>query len=344
MIKAQIFTMVPDSLLIKIQNFDTAKEVWDTVCARHESRALTVKSWHDTACTKWNVKMNQTSMCILKTSWACKNSFQAWMLDHQQWPHHINLGLLPKFVPETERYWSPEAEAASVYPIGDHEYHDLIMCMVCSALEESWDDNPNDSIITWMWLNISLPEEYSGSSDIEVYEMFVAGILWWLRLHGVLGVNYTETQVQLLGTWLKGNASEWFTRNIEHPGRPIKDWSLESVIEGLQKRCLNSLMHRQASNKFDTIEQWQKTVQELIQELTKYAAQMVQYPDNYSFRRWLIAILRPSFQKEVLHRGITVEFSSMQDILEKAKDIEDSSWYDIRSQMSLETAQQCVCK
>ena len=50
-------------------------------------------------------------------------------------------------------------------------------------------------------------------------------------------------------------------------------------------------MHRQALNKFDTIEQGQKTVQELIQELTKYAAQMVQDPDDYSFRRWLIATL-----------------------------------------------------
>ena len=72
-------------------------------------------------------------------------------------------------------------------------------------------------------------------------------------------------------------------------------------------------------------------VQELIQELTKYAAQMVQYPVDYLFRRWLIATLRPSLKKEVLRRGITVEFSSMQDILEKAKDIEDSSRYDIRS-------------
>ena len=32
-----------------------------------------------------------------------------------------------------------------------------------------------------------------------------------------------------------------------------------------------------------------------------------------------------------------MEFSSMQDILEKAKDIEDCSQYDIRSQMSVET-------
>ena len=94
---------------------------------------------------------------------------------------------------------------------------------------------------------------------------------------------------------------------------------------------LNLLTHRQVSNKFDTIKQGQKTVQELIQELTKYTARMVQYPDNYSFRRQLIAALRQSLQKEVLHRGITVEFSSMQDILEKVKDIEESLCYDIGS-------------
>ena len=159
-------------------------------------------------------------------------------------------------------------------------------------------------------------------------------MLRWLRLHSLLGVNYTKTQVQFLGTWLKGNANEWFTRNVKRPGQPIKDWSLEAVIEGLQKRFLNPLRHRQASNKFDTIEKGQKTVQELIQELTKYMAWMVQFPDDYSFRRWLIAALRPSLQKEVLHRGITVEFSSMQDIMEKAKDIEDSSQYDIGSRVS----------
>ena len=40
---------------------------------------------------------------------------------------------------------------------------------------------------------------------------------------------------------------------------------------------------------------------------------------------------RISLQKEVLRRGITAEFSSIEDILEKAKDIEDSSRYDIGS-------------
>ena len=50
-----------------------------------------------------------------------------------------------------------------------------------------------------------------------------------------------------------------------------------------------------------------------------------------------MAALRPSLQKEVLCRGITAEFSGMQDILEKVKDIEDSLQYDIGSQVSLDT-------
>ena len=45
------------------------------------------------------------------------------------------------------------------------------------------------------------------------------------------------------------------------------------------------LMHRQASNKFDTIEQGKSIVQELYQDLTKYAVHMVQYPDEYSCKR-----------------------------------------------------------
>ena len=103
------------------------------------------------------------------------------------------------------------------------------MCMVCSALGESWDKNPNDWIVTRTRLTISPPEEYSGGSNLEVYEMFITGILQWLRLHSLLKANYTKTQVQFLGTWLKGNASNWFTRTIECPWTVVsndqKEWS-----------------------------------------------------------------------------------------------------------------------
>ena len=103
-------------------------------------------------------------------------------------------------VPDTERYRLPEAETALVYPTRDHDYHDPIMRMLCSTLEESQEDDPDDSIVARTRLNISPPEEYSGSSDLKVYETFVTGILQWLKLHGLLGVKYTKTQVQFLGT------------------------------------------------------------------------------------------------------------------------------------------------
>ena len=50
-------------------------------------------------------------------------------------------------VPDTKRYRSPEAETALVYPLRDHDYHDPIMRMLCSTLEESQEDDPDDSII-----------------------------------------------------------------------------------------------------------------------------------------------------------------------------------------------------
>ena len=78
--------------------------------------------------------------------------------------------LVQVIVPDTKRYQLPEAETASVYPLRDHDYHDPIMHMLCSALEEGWEDNPDDSILMQTRLNISPPEEYSGSSDLEVYE------------------------------------------------------------------------------------------------------------------------------------------------------------------------------
>ena len=55
--------------------------------------------------------------------------------------------LVQAIVPDTKRYQSPEAETVSVYPTRDHDYHDLMMHMLRSALEESWEDDPNDSIV-----------------------------------------------------------------------------------------------------------------------------------------------------------------------------------------------------
>ena len=49
--------------------------------------------------------------------------------------------------------------------------------MICVTLDNNKDMNPDDSIVVKTKLNITSPEEYSSSSDLEVYKTFVAGIL-----------------------------------------------------------------------------------------------------------------------------------------------------------------------
>jgi hypothetical protein len=43
LIKAQIYTMIPEALLIEVRKLSTAKETWDMVCAKHKHTALIVK-------------------------------------------------------------------------------------------------------------------------------------------------------------------------------------------------------------------------------------------------------------------------------------------------------------
>jgi hypothetical protein len=52
----------------------------------------------------------------------------------------------------------------------------------------------------------------------------------------------------------------------------------ESAVAAMQQHFLHTLTHRQVSKKYESIEQGSKTVQELLNDLTKYASCMVTMP------------------------------------------------------------------
>src|SRR3981189_2818705 len=112
----------------------------------------------------------------------------------------------------------------------------------------------------------------------------------------LLGPTSTYLQVSYLGTCLTGEAQEWFHRNVERFDHQVRDWTLGTVIQGLQKRFLHTLMYHHASNKFDAVMQGTKTVQELMNELTKYTARMIQQPDDYMLRRGFVSALRETLR------------------------------------------------
>ena len=79
-IMAQIFTTVPDSILIEVRNLTTAKEIWDAVCAKHEMKALTVKldMWHrmyELKCKdEYNVRMHLENLMRIQEQLAGMNA------------------------------------------------------------------------------------------------------------------------------------------------------------------------------------------------------------------------------------------------------------------------------
>ena len=99
------------------------------------------------------------------------------------------------------------------------------------------------------------------------------------------------------------------------------------VAQGLQRRFLHTLTHHHTSNKFDTVSQGTKTVQEVLNDLKKYATWMIHLPDVYTFCKWFISALCDSLRNEVLKKGYNTEFSTINQLYETARMIEEASHY-----------------
>ena len=143
----------------------------------------------------------------------------------------------------------------------------------------------------------------------------------------LLGETSIEMQVNYLGTHLTGEAQEWFYRNVERFDHQVHEWTLETVAQGLQRRFLHTLTHHHASNKFDTVSQGNKTIQEVLNDLKQYAAQMIHPPDIYTFHKQFVSALHDSLHNEVLKKGYNTEFSTINQLYETAHMIEEASRY-----------------
>ena len=95
------------------------------------------------------------------------------------------------------------------------EQYDGIDCMIHTALAKGQHTDPDKSVLMRAGINLDHPETYAGGSDLEEFEVFIAGILRWLKMNCLLGETSIEMQVDYLGTCLTGKVQEWFYRNVE---------------------------------------------------------------------------------------------------------------------------------
>ena len=70
-----------------------------------------------------------------------------------------------------------------------------------------------------------------------------------------------------------------------------------------------------------------KTVQEVLNDLKKYAVRMIHPPDIYMFCKRFISALHDLLCNEVLKKGYNAEFSTIDQLYETALMIEEASHY-----------------
>ena len=74
---------------------------------------------------------------------------------------------------------------------------------------------PEKSVLAKVGIKLAHPEAYMGGSDLKEFEVFIAGILRWLKMNSLLGPTSMSMQVGYLGTRLMGKVQEWFYHNVE---------------------------------------------------------------------------------------------------------------------------------
>ncbi|KIJ24326.1 hypothetical protein M422DRAFT_274916, partial [Sphaerobolus stellatus SS14] len=136
-----------------------------------------------------------------------------------------------------------------------------------------------------------------------------------------------KIQLQLLSQCLTDEAQEWFYRQVERFDREVKHWDLESVLMGLQKWFMPTLSLNKVAVGYDHLMQGSMNVQQLHQQLTKLAKQMVELPDAYSYWRRFMNALKPSIREEVLGKGFTAEFSKIDELVEQVVIVDNVKCY-----------------
>ena len=105
------------------------------------------------------------------------------------------------------------------------EQYNGIAHMIHAVLAQGQHTDPNKSVLTWASIKLDHPETYVGSSDLEEFEVFVAGILRLLKMSCLLGEASIDLQVDYLGTHLTGEVQEWFYRNVERFDHQVCKWT-----------------------------------------------------------------------------------------------------------------------
>ncbi|KAF8547828.1 hypothetical protein OG21DRAFT_1526896 [Imleria badia] len=170
-------------------------------------------------------------------------------------------------------------------------------------------------------MNLPKPGKYGGQDDLEKFDDWVHQLLKYYRMFKVTGPNQDDDRVLYTGLFLEGIASKWYNQEIESPDRRTLYWSFEDLICGLFKCFVHEASAQNAANQYNwTRFNHEKGALAFYNDLRHCAYQMVQPPDDYSFKQKFIHGLPHSIIKTIFEaRRISAEHSTIEEILDEVQ-------------------------
>jgi hypothetical protein len=154
--------------------------------------------------------------------------------------------------------------------------------MFTTAIDRKSDDGPK---LAKLGIKLKLPELYDGSANIDQFENWLA-LVSWLKMYDLDGIDphLDLMRVQLLCQMLKGRALSFYQTSLEEVHEIGDTTSFRGTIIALKEHFLHRATALDAAQKFENVTQGSRDTQALIEELRKYAAQMVEQPSDYQMK------------------------------------------------------------
>ncbi|KAJ6555110.1 hypothetical protein DFH09DRAFT_1318303 [Mycena vulgaris] len=154
---------------------------------------------------------------------------------------------------------------------------------------------------------IDPPVKYAGKDDHEIYIRFLERICNWFKSQLMTGDKSDSYRVTLLSSQLEGYALEWLTELMENP--PNDDFA--------------ALTFANATLDFEQVKYDPTTGPDgLMNELIKYGQRMREKPSPFTIcSSFFTAIPDEMFNKLVMDRGFTSEYSNVKDLLDHARQL-----------------------
>jgi len=175
-------------------------------------------------------------------------------------------------------------------------------------------------------LRAKMPDAYEGEDDFDCLEKWLHGLLRFMKIHRLTGVDKDMDRILVMGTTLRGRAKRWFSQEVEHPRRIIRDWTFESVVIVLYRTFITTATSRKAMQHYMNIKYTQEVgITTFYSELLQWAGRLAEYPDVYSFKRRIFGSLPGEFRQHLaLFKNISPEISTIDQIVQETRHLEQT--------------------